>query len=72
DGLAGEAIPLGARIVCAVDAFDAMTTDRPYRKALTNEFAIGELQKKAGVQFDSRVVAAFAKVLNKKKGRLKD
>lgn len=71
DGLAGEAIPLGARIVCAVDAFDAMTTDRPYRKALTNEFAIGELQKKAGVQFDSRVVEAFAMVL-KKKSRLKN
>ncbi len=66
DGLAGEAIPLGARIVCAVDAFDAMTTDRPYRKALTVEFAIGELRKKAGIQFDPQVVEAFARVLQRR------
>lgn len=66
DGLAREAIPLGARIVGVVDAFDAMTTDRPYRKALTAEFALGELQKKAGVQFDAQVVEVFGRVLRKR------
>lgn len=66
DGLAGEAIPLGARIVCAVDAFDAMTTDRPYRKGLTVEFALGELRKKAGIQFDAQVVEAFARVIRRR------
>lgn len=66
DGLAGEAIPIGARIISAVDAFDAMTTDRPYRKALTVEFALGELRKKAGTQFDPQIVEAFAQVLGRR------
>lgn len=65
DGLSGEGIPQGARIVGVVDAFDAMTTDRPYRKALTVDFAMGELRKKAGVQFDPEVVEAFAEVLKR-------
>jgi HD-GYP domain-containing protein (c-di-GMP phosphodiesterase class II) len=59
DGLAGEEIPLVARIVCACDAFNAMTTDRPYRKALSMAEATAELERCAGSQFDRLVVAAL-------------
>ncbi|HET8752497.1 MAG TPA: HD-GYP domain-containing protein [Gaiellaceae bacterium] len=63
DGLAGEEIPLVARIVCTCDAWSAMTTDRSYRKALSLEAATAELQSCAGTQFDPRVVAALVAVL---------
>src|SRR5690606_34357276 len=63
DGLKGENIPIGARILAVCDAYDAMTTERPYRKALTPERAVAELKSKAGVQFDPRVVEAFLQVL---------
>lgn len=59
DGLAGERIPLGARIVAVADAFDAMTNDRPYRKALPLGQAVQELRARAGSQFDPMVVEAF-------------
>lgn len=59
DGLVGGAIPVGARIVLVADTTDAMTTDRPYRKALSYERVVEELDKYAGRQFDPRVVAAF-------------
>jgi HD-GYP domain-containing protein (c-di-GMP phosphodiesterase class II) len=59
DGLAGEDIPLVARIVCACDAFSAMTTDRTYRKAMSPELAVEELRRCAGTQFDPRVVDAL-------------
>jgi hypothetical protein len=59
DGLAGDAIPLGARIIAVADVYDAMTSDRPYRLALTHEVAVSELVRGCGTQFDSRVVAAF-------------
>ncbi|MBD3271118.1 MAG: GAF domain-containing protein, partial [Elusimicrobia bacterium] len=67
DGLAGEEIPLGARIVAIIDAFDAMTSDRPYRKALPQEKALAELKAYAGTQFDPRVVDAFIKVIEREK-----
>jgi HD-GYP domain-containing protein (c-di-GMP phosphodiesterase class II) len=57
--LAGEAIPLGARIIAVADAFDAMTSGRPYRAAITHADALAELQRCAGTQFDPTVVAAF-------------
>jgi HD-GYP domain-containing protein (c-di-GMP phosphodiesterase class II) len=60
DGLAGAAIPLVSRIVCCCDAFNAMTTDRPYRKALPLGEALAELRRNAGTQFDADVVAALA------------
>jgi HD-GYP domain-containing protein (c-di-GMP phosphodiesterase class II) len=63
DRLAGEEIPLVARIVCACDAWSAMTTDRAYRRALTREAAGGELRKCAATQFDPRVVEALVVVL---------
>jgi HD-GYP domain-containing protein (c-di-GMP phosphodiesterase class II) len=59
DGLAGEAIPLGARIILACDALHAMTSDRPYRRALPAEVAYEELRRHAGTQFDPRVVDAL-------------
>jgi HD-GYP domain-containing protein (c-di-GMP phosphodiesterase class II) len=62
DGVAGEDIPLAARIVSACDAFSAMTTDRPYRRALTHTRAIAELEACAGSQFDPRVVDALVEV----------
>ncbi|HXG11982.1 MAG TPA: HD domain-containing phosphohydrolase [Gemmataceae bacterium] len=59
DGLAGDNIPLLARIVAVADAFDAMTSDRPYRKGMAAEVAFAELEKQAGKQFDPRCAAAF-------------
>ncbi len=59
DGLAGEQIPLGARVIFACDAWDAMTTDRPYRAALTQTEAAIELRRCAGTQFDPVVVEAL-------------
>ncbi len=63
DALAGEAIPLGARIIFACDAYDAMTTDRPYRVALAEEAAREELRRGSGSQFDPDVVEALLAVL---------
>jgi len=59
EGLRREEIPLPARVFSVVDAFDAMTTDRPYRAALSIDHAAGELDRMAGTQFDSEVVRAF-------------
>jgi diguanylate cyclase (GGDEF)-like protein len=58
-GLVGEQIPLGARIVLVADAFEAMTADRPYRRAQSQQAALAELRDKAGTQFDPTVVAAL-------------
>ena len=63
DGLAGEAIPLVARIVCACDAWSAMTTDRSYRKARSDEEAAAELRASSGSHFDPRVVDELLAVL---------
>jgi hypothetical protein len=59
DGLAGAEIPLGARILAVADSFDAMTSDRPYRRALDARQARLELKRSAGAQFDPLVVEAF-------------
>jgi len=55
DGLSGEAIPIGARVIMIADTLDAMTTDRPYRKALPFERVVDEVEKYAGKQFDPRL-----------------
>jgi len=59
DGLAGEAIPLLARLIAVADAYDAMTTDRPYRVSMSHEEAVTELRRNGGGQFDPRIVDAF-------------
>jgi diguanylate cyclase (GGDEF)-like protein len=63
DNLAGDRIPVGARIILAAAAFDAMTSDRPYREAMTLDQARRELRQGAGTQFDPRVVEALLDVL---------
>jgi diguanylate cyclase (GGDEF)-like protein len=62
-GLAGEAIPLGARILFVADAYDAMTSDRAYRSRLTPREAVAELERCAGTQFDPEVVRVVAREL---------
>ena len=57
--LRGARIPIGARIIAVADAYDAMMSDRPYRKALSHEEAVAELKKCSGTQFDPKVVTAF-------------
>ncbi len=64
-GLSGEAIPLGARVLSVVDAFDAMTNDRPYRRAHDVETALGELEREAGAQFDPRVVEVLCVIVRR-------
>ena len=63
DGLAGDAIPIEARICSACDAFSAMTTDRSYRAAMALEDAIAELRRCSGSQFDPDVVAILVKIV---------
>jgi HD-GYP domain-containing protein (c-di-GMP phosphodiesterase class II) len=59
DGLKGDEIPLAARILTVADAFDAMTSDRPYRRALSQEVAAAEIRRNAGTQFCPTVVGAL-------------
>ena len=61
-GLAGTEIPIGARIVSIVDAYEAMIGGRPYRDAITHDEAIAEMRRQAGVQFDPELVEMFAEL----------
>src|SRR5581483_1595525 len=61
-GLAGEAVPLPARIVHVADAYDAMTSDRPYRRGMTHEHALRIIRENAGRQFDPDVVETFLEI----------
>jgi HD-GYP domain-containing protein (c-di-GMP phosphodiesterase class II) len=60
DGLPGDRIPLGARIIFVADAYDAMTSERVYRRRVAPEQAVAELERCAGSQFDPEIVAALA------------
>jgi HD-GYP domain-containing protein (c-di-GMP phosphodiesterase class II) len=64
DGLKGEKIPLGARIVAVMDAFDAMTTDRPYRVGMSFEEAVSIMKDGAGSQWDPRIVSVMLETIN--------
>ena len=61
DGRSGDAIPIGARVIMLADTLDAMTTDRPYRKALSYERVMEEVQKYAGRQFDPHLAEVLMK-----------
>jgi HD-GYP domain-containing protein (c-di-GMP phosphodiesterase class II) len=65
DGLAGADIPLGSRVIGVADAFDAMTSDRPYRRAMSRRGALEEIRRNSGTQFDPRVVVAFERVMSR-------
>ncbi len=67
EGLTKEEIPLGARIIAVIDAYDAMTSDRPYRKALPVKDAVEQLRQGAGKQFDPKIVEIFVKILKEEK-----
>ena len=67
DCLRGDEIPLGARVVAVCDAFDAMTTERPYREPVSESDALAELRRCAGTQFDPMVVDAFCRVLTRER-----
>ncbi len=69
EGLKGRDIPLSAKILCVADSFDAMTTDRPYKRAMEREQAFAHVKKNAGTQFDPDVVKAFLKVFDHRTGR---
>ncbi len=62
DGIAGDELSLGAKILAVADTYDAMTTDRPYRGALTHEEAIAEIHRVAGSQLDQEIVLAFSRL----------
>jgi len=64
DGLAGEAIPLEARIICIADSFDAMTSARSYREQIDAQSAVDEMRRCSGTQFDPRLVDAFAQLFS--------
>jgi putative nucleotidyltransferase with HDIG domain len=63
DGLSGEGIPLGARILAVVDCFDALTSDRPYRRRLRDDEAVAMLRERAGTTYDPRIVEGFIKLV---------
>ena len=63
DGLTLEEIPVSSRVIAVVDAFVAMTTDRPYQRAVPAEQALVELRRHAGTQFDAVVVEAFVRTI---------
>ena len=69
-GLAGETIPLGARILSVADAYVAMTSDRPYRRAFSPREALREISDKAGTQFDPAVVDALRDVVRGESNRV--
>jgi putative nucleotidyltransferase with HDIG domain len=71
-GIAGEAIPLSARIFAVVDTYDAITSDRPYRRARSHAAAVGELQRVAGQQLDPAVVEVFRQLPEVEMRRLRD
>ena len=69
-GKAGEEIPVEARVLAVADAFDAMTSDRPYRSALTHEEALAEIERCAGTQFDPKIARVFLEAFGETEAEL--
>ena len=65
DGLKGEDIPVGARILCVADVYDALTTDRPNRKAFSHDLVIKMIEEESGTHFDPAIVKVFLKIIDK-------
>ena len=63
DGLKGDEIPLGARIITVVDVYEALTSDRPYHKAMSKIEAIKEIEDNMGIQFDPKVAGEFLEIV---------
>ena len=71
-GLLGDRIPVGARILAVVDAWESMTSSRPWRKAVSREEAVAELRRESGQQFDTQVVEAFVDMLGEEEEPVRD
>jgi len=71
DGLAGNEIPIAARVVFVADAYEAMISDRSYRRAMSPLRAIEEIQRGAGTQFDPEVVDAFLRIMRRQTGAMR-
>jgi HD-GYP domain-containing protein (c-di-GMP phosphodiesterase class II) len=71
-GLGGDRIPLVGRIVAIADAYDAMTSDRAYRRALPHEVAVGEIDRCAGTQFDPELADLFVKMIEAHRADLRE
>jgi HD-GYP domain-containing protein (c-di-GMP phosphodiesterase class II) len=72
DGLRGSDIPLGAQIIAVADTYDAMTSDRPYRKGFSRERALKLLTECAGTQFSPKVLHAFRSLFKSEQGSLQE
>ena len=65
DGLRGESIPLGARVLAIVDCYDALTSDRPYRPALSHACAMTMIQERRGTMYDPAIADAFLRIVQR-------
>jgi HD-GYP domain-containing protein (c-di-GMP phosphodiesterase class II) len=65
DGLRGEAIPIGARVLAIVDCYDALTSDRPYRRALSHGRAVAMIHERRGTMYDPEIVTAFLRIVER-------
>jgi putative nucleotidyltransferase with HDIG domain len=70
-GLMGEEIPFSGRVIAVADAFDAMTSTRPYRKRMTTDRALEEIKRGAGIQFDPNIAESFLRVYKRRNGYYK-
>ncbi len=70
EGLKEEEIPIGSRIISVLDTYDAITSDRPYRRAKGRKYAISELKRFVGKQFDPKIVEAFIEILKEEDRQL--
>jgi len=65
DGLRGNAIPIGARVLSVVDCYDALTSDRPYRRALSHGSAVAMIHERSGTMYDPEIVSAFLRIVQR-------